>query len=92
MAEMMIWNRSEDVAGYSEGKDYIPWQDSVSVMTIPIITVEGRGIVISIHSLSHDFSQDDLEIAQNYIHVYLVSRQVPIMQGEKLAKFIQKKL
>ena len=91
MADTMSWNRSEDVAGSEGNDDYIPWQDSVSVMTIPIITLEGRGIVISIHSLSHDFDQDDLEIAQKYIYVYLENRQVPILTGDELAEFIQEK-
>ena len=58
-----------------------------SVMAIPIVTREGRGIIVSIHRLDGGFTGDDLELVQSYIHSYFRKRQVPILIGDELMEF-----
>ena len=85
MKEPLIWNRGEEKEWYSNNEDYLPWEDNV--MAIPIITREGRGIIVSIHRLGEDFTTGDLELVQSYIHSYFRKRQVPILTGDELMEF-----
>ena len=85
MKEPLIWNRGHEVEWYSNNEDYLPWKDSV--MAIPIVTREGRGIIVSIHRLDGGFTGDDLELVQSYIHSYFRKRQVPILIGDELMEF-----
>jgi transcriptional regulator with XRE-family HTH domain len=81
MKEKFIWNRGDE----SSWSIPNPWHESL--MVIPILFPNGRGVVVGIDSGTAVFTNDDLNLAHAHIKHFFAQRDIEIIEDSDLPEF-----